>query len=278
MSSTNSKPVCASCQKNIGQFKCEGCNETFCLQHVTEHRQVLSQQLEEVIIEYDSIQQNLSENTNRHRQFMSDIDKWEDKSIEKIRTFANDIRKQVNQMKNVFNVEELNQLKEQIRIARENSDFFENDLRQWIQVLEKLKNDLNTSNFSSSYIQENKNSPLIHSIQIYSTSSTTSVTKLHPRLQYTNNRGIYISPKSFLVTAIWYFYSPKHNKWFWTPYQNFNCWMSADTLLVKSGYYKDQVPAAINVEIIEYLRNNNPLPPNEIIQVALKAEDHLLKL
>lgn len=277
MTSTASKPLCASCQKNIGQFKCEGCIQSFCLQHVTEHRQDLSHQLEEIIIEHDSIQQNLSQNTNQHRQFMVRIDQWEEKSIEKVRKAANDIRQQVNQCKNIFNINELNKLKGQIRIARESNDFFENDLRNWRQIVENLKSNLNTS-FSSSNIQEDQKSPLICSIRITSTTSNASAVKLHARLKYTNRDGIYVNPKSFLVTAVWYFYSPKHNKWFWTPYQNFDFWMSVDSIIVKSGFYKDQTPATINVEIIEYLRNNNPIPPDEIVQVASAVENTLLKL
>ncbi len=100
---------------------------------------------------------------------------------------------------------------------------------------------------------------------------------MHPRLQYTDQDGIYVNPKSFLVTAIWYFYSPKYNRQFWTPYKTYEGWISVDSCIVKSGYYKDQVPAPINVEIIEYLRQNDPIPPDAIVREALKAENRILK-
>jgi hypothetical protein len=87
-----------------------------------------------------------------------------------------------------------------------------------------------------------------------------------------------VNPKSFLVTAIWYFYSPKHNRWFWTPYKDYNIWMSVDNLIVKSGLYKDQKPAAINIEIIEHLRLNNPIPPDAILHAAFEAEKRILIL
>ncbi len=104
------------------------------------------------------------------------------------------------------------------------------------------------------------------------------VNKIHPRLQYTNQDGVYINPKSSFVTAIWYFYSPTRNRWFWTPYENYNVWMSVDELTVKSGCYKDRQPASINIEIINYMRQNNPVPSKTIIDAASEAENRVLKL
>ncbi len=101
---------------------------------------------------------------------------------------------------------------------------------------------------------------------------------MHPRLQYTDQDGVYVNPKSSAITTMWYFYSPKYNCWFWTPYENYETWMSVSSIIVKSGQYKDRVPAPINVEIIEYLRENNPIPSDAIIHVASEAEDQILKL
>ncbi|CAF1653411.1 unnamed protein product, partial [Rotaria sp. Silwood1] len=69
---------------------------------------------------------------------------------------------------------------------------------------------------------------------------------IHPRLQYANIDGIYVNPASPGVTPIWYFYSPRYNVWFWTPYENFGVWMPVHTLTVKSGYYKGEQPAPTN--------------------------------
>jgi hypothetical protein len=101
---------------------------------------------------------------------------------------------------------------------------------------------------------------------------------MHPCLQYTDQDGIYVNPKSFDIATMWCFYSPKYNCWFRTPYENHETWMSISSIIVKSGCYKDRVPALINVEIIEYLRENNPIPSDAIIHVASEAEDQILKL
>jgi hypothetical protein len=65
--------------------------------------------------------------------------------------------------------QELNQLKEQIKQAREEDDFFENDLRDWTLKLDKLK-ELKTTTLSNN-IQEDQTSSLVHRIQISSLSS-----------------------------------------------------------------------------------------------------------
>jgi hypothetical protein len=60
-------------------------------------------------------------------------------------------------------------LKEQIKQAREEDDFFENDLRDWTLKLDKLK-ELKTTTLSNN-ITEDQTSPLVHRIQISSLSS-----------------------------------------------------------------------------------------------------------
>ncbi|CAF1420602.1 unnamed protein product [Rotaria magnacalcarata] len=102
-------------------------------------------------------------------------------------------------------------------------------------------------------------------------------THLHPRLEFCGESGVYQNPKSATATAIWYFYSPKHNQWYWTPYKNFAIWMPVSQLKVTKGFWKDQQPAAQNIEIITYLEVYNPIPPPSIVQVACAIEERLLK-
>jgi len=117
----------------------------------------------------------------------------------------------------------------------------------------------------------------LRKIYIYLDASN-PINKIHPRLQYTDQDGIYVNPKSSGVGTIWYFYSPKYNSWFWKPYENHKRWLSVNSIIVTSGCYKDKVLAPINVEIIEYLRENNPILPDAIIHVASEAEGQIFKL
>jgi arginine deiminase len=87
-----------TCDKGNGQFKCEGCSQTFCIKHVVEHRQTLNQQLNEVILEHDTLQQAIHENKNHRKFLMTYIEQWEQKSIDKIRQMAKEARQKVTQL------------------------------------------------------------------------------------------------------------------------------------------------------------------------------------
>jgi hypothetical protein len=54
--------------------------------------------------------------------------------------------------------------------ACEDDDFFETDLRNWLSMLEKLKQELKTASLSKN-IKENRTLPLVHQIQIFPLSS-----------------------------------------------------------------------------------------------------------
>lgn len=105
-SSSNVKAPCATCgSKATGIFKCEGCGQVFCRKHVIEHRDVLSQQLDEIVFEYDSLQQTMTEakenlNRKQNNPLINQIDKWEEDSIEKIRQMAKEARNEVTKLSN----------------------------------------------------------------------------------------------------------------------------------------------------------------------------------
>jgi hypothetical protein len=100
-SSSTTKAPCAACgSKGIGIFKCEGCAQVFCRKHVIEHRDALSNQLDEIVFEYDTLQQTMAESKDKpnhqHHPLIKQIDKWEKDSIEKIQQTANEARQQVH--------------------------------------------------------------------------------------------------------------------------------------------------------------------------------------
>jgi hypothetical protein len=102
-SSTLTKAPCATCgNKCVGIFKCEGCAQIFCRKHVKEHRDILNHQLDEIFIEYDTLQQTITEQkddeNDYHHSFLKQIDKWERDSIVKIQQTADEARQQVEQL------------------------------------------------------------------------------------------------------------------------------------------------------------------------------------
>jgi len=99
---SSSKTPCAACgNKGVGIFKCEGCAQIFCRKHVIEHRDVLSHQLDEIVLEYDTLQQTIAEyhdKQNHCHPLINQINKWEKDSIEKIQRTADEARQQINEM------------------------------------------------------------------------------------------------------------------------------------------------------------------------------------
>lgn len=88
---------CVTCEKKAaGVFKCEGCSQAFCRQHVLEHRDALTDQLEEMMTDHNLLQQKiLDETDDAHSPFLTHIDEWEKNSILKIQKIAEEKREQL---------------------------------------------------------------------------------------------------------------------------------------------------------------------------------------
>jgi uncharacterized UBP type Zn finger protein len=101
-SASSPKVPCATCgDKGVGIFKCEGCAQAFCRKHVIEHRDKLSHQLDEIVLEYDVLQQTIVENqekSNHSHPVIKQIDQWERNAIEKIQQTAEEARQEVHKL------------------------------------------------------------------------------------------------------------------------------------------------------------------------------------
>ncbi len=97
--SSPSKKSCVSCgNKAMGIFRCEGCLNVFCRKHLNEHRHFLSNQLDEIVLEHDTLQHTIIENQskqNNQHSAVKEIDRWEKDSIMKIQQLAEEARQQV---------------------------------------------------------------------------------------------------------------------------------------------------------------------------------------
>lgn len=148
-SSTSSKPRCATCKKVLGSFTCRGCSSDFCLQHAGEHRQLLTKKMdEEVVLLHDQLQECFNEyisNPQLH-PLVKQVNEWENQSIEHIRLVADNIRKDllrsiehhVNNIKNSSVP-----ITQCLTRARNEDDFFEDDINDWKKKIEDLKKELN---------------------------------------------------------------------------------------------------------------------------------------
>ncbi len=61
MATPTSKISCLTCGKEKVAYKCEGCLQDFCYQHLGEHRQSLFRQLDQIENEKNIFQQMLTE-------------------------------------------------------------------------------------------------------------------------------------------------------------------------------------------------------------------------
>jgi hypothetical protein len=142
------KILCVICNKTSGLFICRGCGKDFCMHHANEHRQELSKQMDDLILDHDQFKQKLTEQTIQspyYSHLKQKINQWEQQSIDKIHQIANDVRKdlenRIKQYSTQLN-ETLTKIAHEINHAHQEDEYFEKDIQEWIQQLNKLKNDL----------------------------------------------------------------------------------------------------------------------------------------
>ncbi|CAF0901402.1 unnamed protein product [Didymodactylos carnosus] len=144
-----SKTPCAhsTCDKGIGIFACEGCQQKFCRKHSNGHREALAKRLDTIVFEHDLIQQqlqNISDPMAKHPLF-TQIDKWETESINKIRQASGDARNQLQQLldENAHKtMKAFRRITDDLRYRRNTEDYVESDLDQWIEELNKIKDEI----------------------------------------------------------------------------------------------------------------------------------------
>jgi hypothetical protein len=140
---------CSIC-KETSTFLCNGCSKNFCFDHLTEHQQLLNEQLHSIQDDYNQFRQfiiDIKENPQKH-PLITKIDQWENESIHKIKQTAQQCREELinytNQ--NIYQIEiKLNDSNEEIIPNQKKNDFNEISLNNFKQKLEKLKQELNQS-------------------------------------------------------------------------------------------------------------------------------------
>lgn len=149
MTSSHSVQSCQKCLKGGGQVLCGGCQQWFGLKHLNEHRQELSQQMEDLTFEHNELQQNLmlyEHDNDQEHSLIIRIDQWEIKSIDRIKQVADDIRqdlrKSFNRSKNKIQ-KLLRPMTHELEEGRHMETYTENDLAKWKKQLNELRKQLN---------------------------------------------------------------------------------------------------------------------------------------
>jgi hypothetical protein len=141
MATTTMKQTCAKCNKAGGSAMCNGCQRSFCIKHFIEHRQELSQQMDDIGQEHDLLRRDFNYENNTH-SLLAQIDQWEQESIKIIQAVAKkaraDLQQQFDQTKNELKVS-VDKLTEEIRACRESDDYTEIDIQKWMEHLKELR-------------------------------------------------------------------------------------------------------------------------------------------
>ena len=154
MAIATGKAQCIICSKEKCAVRCEGCQQIFCRNHLTDHCQELSEQLDDIEINHDLFVQILNEQTNNPKKhfLIKQIDQWEEDSIRKIQQTAKECRQiLLEHTPEYFNKIEINltKLTDQLRKTRQENDFNEIDIKHLQQKLTLLSEQLNNpSNLS----------------------------------------------------------------------------------------------------------------------------------
>ncbi|CAF4104651.1 unnamed protein product [Adineta steineri] len=165
----NNKIQCFTCNKEKITYPCKGCSKEFCLIHLTEHRQILTDELNHITNEYNEFKQRIYEQKQNPENFslLDQINRWERNSIEIIQQKAEDCRETlIEYLPTVVNDIEMkfNDLNEQIKQIYAENDFNEINLNylknQLIEITQELNNPTNIS------IKEDSQ-PFINEISIF---------------------------------------------------------------------------------------------------------------
>ncbi|CAF3838934.1 unnamed protein product [Adineta steineri] len=143
----NNKILCFICNKNKITYHCEGCSKEFCLIHLTEYQQILNDELNHIINDYDQFKQRISEQNLHNHSLIKQIDHWERNSIEKIQQKAQQCRETVMKLtqKLIDDVEKkFIELSQKLKEIRQENEFNEIDLNHFQLKLTQITKELLT--------------------------------------------------------------------------------------------------------------------------------------
>ena len=148
MATASVKTLCITCGKEKVTYDCKGCQQSFCFNHLAEHKKELGQQLDGIENERNDFTQTLGEqktDPSKHL-LVQQIDQWEEKSIQIIKQAATEARDVLMKYLNGHCQEierKLQELTEEMKEYRREEDFNElslNDLKDKLNDLEKQLN------------------------------------------------------------------------------------------------------------------------------------------
>ena len=189
MASVTTKKTCAKCDKGAGIAMCHGCEQSFCTKHFIEHRQELSQQMDNIGQEHDVLRRDLTSEQGTH-PLLKRINEWEQESITKIQVAAEvartDLQQLLKKAKNNLRTS-VTKMTEDLQSSRESDDYTEVDIKKWTNQLQELRMMLNSpSTINIDY--ENNSRSVVRLIKVINEQSPGSLNQVSQTYEL-NNRS-----------------------------------------------------------------------------------------
>ncbi|CAF0750814.1 unnamed protein product [Adineta steineri] len=186
MATVTGRARCVTCNQERSAVRCEGCSQIFCYDHLTDHRQELSVQFDEIERNRDLFRDTLNKqiNDSQNHFLIRQIDKWEADSIQIIQQTATEYKQMLFQHTNkYFNQIEINltKLTDQLKRLRKENDLNEIDLNYLKEKIIELEKELDQPPNVS--IQQNSAS-LINRISVAVSPISNDVEKLKGTWEY----------------------------------------------------------------------------------------------
>jgi hypothetical protein len=139
---------CSVCRKGAGTCCCPGCKAYFCDDDFKDHRGMLINKLDELSIDRNDLEENIKKATSYHQSdtlLLTQIDEWQQTTIEKVKQAAEQARQQVLQIMNLKREEITKQfqtMSQEMKQLRDTKGVVEYDLTRLKQQIDQLDEDL----------------------------------------------------------------------------------------------------------------------------------------
>ncbi|CAF1152603.1 unnamed protein product [Adineta steineri] len=148
MAMANNKTLCYTCNEDKITFNCKGCSKEFCLTDLTEHCEILTNELHSITYQYNEFTQTIDEQKQnpQNHSLIKQINQWEIESIDKIQQKAQEYRENaIKSLQTCINDVEMKfkDLDEQIKQIQKENEFNEINLNYLRNQLKEMTEELN---------------------------------------------------------------------------------------------------------------------------------------
>jgi hypothetical protein len=147
MATTNARAHCSICNDEEDTYECKGCLTIYCFHHLTDHREIINQQLNKIEDNRNLFRQIINDQKNdpEQRSLIKQINQWKEDSIKKIKQIAERYKRRLIHYTDIFIIEienRLDKITDEIKEIRQKNKFNEIKLQQLKENLNKLKEEL----------------------------------------------------------------------------------------------------------------------------------------